>query len=79
MLRVARKNVLELKLSPTTTTLKLNSTTRTRARHGHGPERTRTDPTEFRRKKVPVRDRVRVVEFSYYLAKFQPLLSATST
>ena len=36
----------------------------TRARHGHGPERTRTDPTEFRRKKI--RARVRVVEFSSY-------------
>ena len=46
--------------------LKLNSTI-------HGPDRTRTDPTEFRRKKVRagpcgsgrVRVRVRVVEFSY--------------
>jgi len=33
----------------------------------HGPDRTRTDPTEFRRKKVRAGPcRVRVVEFSYY-------------
>ena len=44
--------------------LKLNSTTRTRT--FFAAKRTHTDPTEFRRKKVSVRVRVRVVEFSSY-------------
>ena len=46
----------------------------------HGPDRTRTDPTEFRRKKVRadpcgsgrVRVRVRVVEFSYNHSATEP-------